>query len=95
MAYVTLATFKRFPEPAKAVSFILVFPFLVNLSMNHSVFFFSNKMTNVTLILIGQCEEKMVLTAGREPQYVTSPGYDDDRMYQGYEIIINVLYIIN
>lgn len=52
-------------------------------------------MTNVTLILIGQCEEKMVLTAGREPQYVTSPGYDDDRMYQGYEIIINVLYIIN
>lgn len=52
-------------------------------------------MTNVTLILIGQCEETMMLTAGHEPQYATSPGYDDDRMYQGYEIIINVLYIIN
>lgn len=61
--------------------------------MNHSVFFFSNKMTNVTLILIGQCEEKMVLTAGREPQYVTSPGYDDDRMYQGLELIISKCFI--
>nr|XP_034302100.1 uncharacterized protein LOC105347140 [Crassostrea gigas] len=40
-------------------------------------------MTNVTLILIGQCEETMMLTAGHEPQYATSPGYDDDRMYQG------------
>lgn len=37
-------------------------------------------------ILIGQCEETMTLTAGLEPQYVTSPGYDDDRMYQRYAI---------
>lgn len=61
--------------------------------MNHSVFFFSIKMTNVTLILIGQCEETMMLTAGREPQYATSPGYDDDRMYQGLELIISKCFI--
>lgn len=50
-------------------------------------------MTNVTLILIGQCEETMMLTAGREPQYATSPGYDDDRMYQGLELIISKCFI--
>lgn len=50
-------------------------------------------MTNVTLILIGQCEETTMLTAGHEPQYATSPGYDDDRMYQGLELIISKCFI--
>ncbi|XP_061188085.1 cartilage matrix protein-like [Saccostrea echinata] len=31
----------------------------------------------------GQCNETLKVTAEIEPQYVTSPGYDDDRLYSG------------